>query len=90
MSFLSRFQAEHLHGAVRQVNGASHLDLTEVLRIQAQQQGVAASRIEVLPYCTHCHEAPQGGHPFASYRRSGAMGLRTDGRNASFIGVGAI
>ncbi|MCZ6557654.1 MAG: polyphenol oxidase family protein [SAR324 cluster bacterium] len=87
---LSRFEAAHLRGAVQRVNGASHLDLTEVLRIQARQLGVAASQIEVLPYCTHCHEAPQGGHPFASYRRSGSMGSRTEGRNASFIGVGTI
>lgn len=86
---LSRFQPGHLAGAVARVNGAQHLDLARVLTTQAVAGGLSPEQIEVLPYCTCCHENEAGHRPFASYRRSQKLGRRTDGRNAAFIGLPA-
>ena len=84
---LSQFEAEHLDGAVNRHGEAHHLDLVQVLLTQARASGVTPEQVEVLPYCTFCHQAGQGGHPFASYRRSGSLKQRTDGRNVAFIGT---
>ena len=64
-----------------------HLDLVRVLTIQAGDYGIAETQIETLPYCTYCHQGDDGGYPFASYRRSGHLNQRTDGRNLAFIGT---
>ena len=84
---LSLFEAEDLAGAVKRNGETHHLDLVRVLLNQARANGVEAEQIETLPYCTFCHEAAEGGHPFASYRRSSKQKQRTDGRNVAFIGI---
>jgi copper oxidase (laccase) domain-containing protein len=86
---LGAFQSELLDGSVKRVEGVTHLDLVAVLKKQARAGGVDGTRIEVLPFCTACHRDADGSHPFASYRRSRWEGVRTPGRNASFIGVAA-
>jgi copper oxidase (laccase) domain-containing protein len=84
---LSRFEPAHLGGAVKTHGGAAQLDLVRVLMAQAGGLGIDESQVEILPYCTYCHEYDGGGHPFASYRRSGHLNQRTDGRNLAFIGT---
>ena len=84
---LSRFQPEHVADAVRQNESTMHLDLVQVLISQAHSMNISPEQVEVLPYCTSCHESEAGEHPFASYRRSGRLNQRTDGRNLGFIGI---
>lgn len=84
---LGAFDVALLADTVQRVGGATHLDLVGVLRGQARAVGLSDEQVEVLPYCTTCHQDGAGEFPFASYRRSRRDGTRTPGRNASFIGV---
>lgn len=84
---LSQFEADHLADAVSEHGEARHLDLVQVLLTQARANGISEAQVEVLPYCTFCHQAAEGAHPFASYRRSSKQKQRTDGRNVAFIGT---
>ena len=84
---LSQFQPEHLTDAVRQKDGGLHLDLVQVLISQARSMNISPEQVEVLPYCTFCHQGGDSEHPFASYRRNGRLKQPTDGRNLGFIGI---
>ena len=84
---IAQFPAEQVESAVFTVNGATHLDLVAVLTRQAELQGVSTHQIELLPYCTSCYRSADGGHPFASYRRSRREGTSMASRNAAFIGI---
>lgn len=84
---LAAFRPDQIEGARVEKNGATFLDLGAVLVRQAGAWGVGAEQIEALGVCTSCHRDHQGGHPFASYRRSRRLGQPTGGRNAAFIGI---
>lgn len=83
---LEKFRPADLDGAVTRKGGRTRLDLGSVLRTQGERLGVPRPGIVVSLLCTRCHTDAQGGHPYASHRRTSAGGQPLAHTNVAVIG----